>query len=55
MRSNFISDCKRALLTGVVFVLAGLSTVMAQVVEGVVLGPDKTPVVDAVVGFSGSE
>jgi len=55
MRSNCISDCKRALLTGAVFVLASLSTLMAQVVEGVVLGPDKTPVVDAVVGFSGSE
>ncbi len=46
---------KRALLTGAVFVLASLSVLVAQVVEGVVLGPDKTPVVDAVVGFPGSE
>lgn len=46
---------KRALLTGAAFVLASLSVLVAQVVEGVVLGPDKTPVVDAVVGFSGTE
>ncbi len=42
-------------MTGAVFVLASLSVLVAQVVEGVVLGPDKTPVVDAVVGFPGSE
>jgi TonB-linked SusC/RagA family outer membrane protein len=55
MKRNCMINGKRALLTGAVFVLASLSVLVAQVVEGVVLGPDKTPVVDAVVGFPGSE
>lgn len=46
---------KRALMTGALFLLTSLSVLLAQVVEGVVLGPDKSPVVDAVVGLPGGE